>query len=74
MTVLISNDARASPRVPEYLAAHAGMVTLIVALGIRYDMEMQALAGNKAGLGLLVDALWELFKVMQVLGYQVTPP
>lgn len=50
------------------------MMTLMVGLGIIYDMDLQALARDKAGLGLLVDALQEMFKVLQALGYQVTPP
>ena len=67
-------DAQVSTRTADYLATHIGMVTLMVGLGIKYDMDLQALARDKAGLGLLVDALREMFKVLQAFGYQVTPP
>jgi len=67
-------DAQVSTRTADYLATHTGMVTLMVGLGIKYDMDLQALARDKAGLRLLVDALREMFKVLQALGYQVTPP
>jgi len=67
-------DAQISTRTADYLATHTGMVTLMVGLGIKYDMDLQALARDKAGLGLLVDALREMFKVLQASGYQVTPP
>jgi 2-dehydropantoate 2-reductase len=67
-------DARVSRRVADYLATHAGFVTLMVGLGIKYDMNLQELARAKADLGLMVDGLREWFKVLGALGYQVTPP
>jgi 2-dehydropantoate 2-reductase len=68
-------DAKVSPRAADYLATHGGMVTLMIALGIKYGMDMPALARAKTDLGLLVDALRELFnEVLPAQGYQVTPP
>jgi 2-dehydropantoate 2-reductase len=67
-------DAKVSTRVADYLFTHAGFVTLMVGLAIKYKVDMQALARNKAYLGLLVDALRELFQVLRTLGYQVIPP
>ena len=67
-------DAKVSTHVADYLFTHAGFVTLMVGLAIKYDVDMHALARNKADLRLLVDALRELFKLMTELGYQVTPP
>ena len=67
-------DAKVSTRITDYLATHAGFVTLMVGLAIKHEVNMQSLARNKADLGLLVDALRELFQVLHALGYQVTPP
>ena len=67
-------DAKVSTRVADYLATHAGWVTVMIGLGIKYGMDMQALARARADLGTLVDALRELFQVLHSLGYQVTPP
>jgi len=58
-------DAKVSTRVADYLFTHAGFVTLMVGLAIKYKVDMQALARNKAYLGLLVDALRELFQVLR---------
>ena len=67
-------DATASPHVADYLATHAGFVTLMVAAALKYEMDLDALARNRADLGLLVDALRELFKLLPALNYRVTPP
>ncbi len=68
-------DAKASPHVADYLATHAGWVTLMIGLGIKYGMDMPALARARADLELMVDAVRELFQVvLPALGYQVTPP
>ena len=66
-------DAKVSTRVADYLATHTGFVTLMIGLAIKYEIDMRSLARNKADLGLLVDALRELFKVLPALGYRVTP-
>ena len=68
-------DAKVSAHVADYLATHAGWVTLMIGLGIKYGMDMPALVRARADLDLMVDALRELFRVvLPGLGYQVTPP
>lgn len=66
-------DAKASPRVADYLATHTGFVTLMIGLAVKYDSDVQAIARAKADLGTLVDGIRELFQALPALGYQVTP-
>ena len=67
-------NAKVSTHVADYLATHAGFVTLMTGLAIKYGADMPSLARARADLELLVDALREMLKVfLPALGYQVTP-
>ena len=66
--------AKASSRTADYLATHAALITIGISLAVKYELDIDAMALSSTEVGLVVDAVREIFRVLPALGYRVTPP
>ncbi len=63
-------DAKASLHVVDYLVFHASFVVILACTHIKNTGNKKAIT---ADIGLMADALREMFTVLKTLGYKITP-